>query len=428
MDDHRYDFIIAGSGAGGASLARDLARKGKEVLILERGIWEQKIGTFNDAVRFYDSNKLTRIPKKSLESTILFHAFMAGGTTNVSCGNASRTLEAPFRERGIDLAGVFSEVEAELNVQPTPEEKLSVGSQRMRQAAQELGYTLRSMPKFVDFERCSSCGLCGFGCVPGAKWTALKPLQEALEHGAQIRYQTKAERVLIKNGNAVGVECNENGRPARYNGRVIVLAAGGLNTPVILKNSGIEEAGRGLFIDLLVNVYGRTDGLNQLKEPLMALLLDELHEEQGFILSTYLNSPRPVRLIEAGPAGVLLNPKKMIGLMVKTSDDRSGVVYRDASVSKVPSVADRKRLKSGVDLATQILIRAGADAKSILVTQPQGAHPGGTAALGEVVDTNLQTRVENLFVCDASVMPETPGLPPILTILALARYLARKLG
>ncbi|MDD4810502.1 MAG: GMC oxidoreductase, partial [Methanobacterium formicicum] len=43
------------------------------------------------------------------------------------------------------------------------------------------------------------------------------------------------------------------------------------------------------------------------------------------------------------------------------------------------------------------------------------------AAVGEVVDKNLETEIENLFVADASVFPRAPGAPPVLTILALAR-------
>jgi len=72
-------------------------------------------------------------------------------------------------------------------------------------------------------------------------------------------------------------------------------------------------------------------------------------------------------------------------------------------------------------------MKAGADSSSILMSKPQGAHPGGTAAIGRVVDENLETRVKNLFVCDASVFPVTPGLPPILTIVALAKRLAKTL-
>jgi len=62
------------------------------------------------------------------------------------------------------------------------------------------------------------------------------------------------------------------------------------------------------------------------------------------------------------------------------------------------------------------------------VSAVQGAHPGGTAAIGEVVDTNLETKVSGLFVCDASVLPAAPGLPPMLTIGALAKYLGKKLA
>ena len=37
IDDHHYDFIIIGSGAGGATLASQLSKEGKWVLVLERG-------------------------------------------------------------------------------------------------------------------------------------------------------------------------------------------------------------------------------------------------------------------------------------------------------------------------------------------------------------------------------------------------------
>ncbi|UCD10333.1 MAG: hypothetical protein JSU79_11190, partial [Dehalococcoidales bacterium] len=45
-----------------------------------------------------------------------------------------------------------------------------------------------------------------------------------------------------------------------------------------------------------------------------------------------------------------------------------------------------------------------------------------------IVDKDLQTEVNNLFACDASVLPEAPGLPPILTIVALAKKLAKTLN
>ena len=37
IDDHHYDVIVIGSGAGGGTLAGALSRRGKSVLVLERG-------------------------------------------------------------------------------------------------------------------------------------------------------------------------------------------------------------------------------------------------------------------------------------------------------------------------------------------------------------------------------------------------------
>ena len=37
IDDQHYDVIIVGTGAGGGTLARNLAPTGKKILVLEQG-------------------------------------------------------------------------------------------------------------------------------------------------------------------------------------------------------------------------------------------------------------------------------------------------------------------------------------------------------------------------------------------------------
>ena len=55
-------------------------------------------------------------------------------------------------------------------------------------------------------------------------------------------------------------------------------------------------------------------------------------------------------------------------------------------------------------------------------------YGSGTAAIGRVVDNSLEAfAAKGLFVCDASVFPRSPGRPPTLTIIALAKYLAKTL-
>ncbi|MBM3156789.1 MAG: FAD-dependent oxidoreductase, partial [Chloroflexi bacterium] len=59
MQGKKHEFVVVGSGAGGATLARQLAKKGKQVLVVERGRYEEKIGTVRDCIRYYDGNRLT---------------------------------------------------------------------------------------------------------------------------------------------------------------------------------------------------------------------------------------------------------------------------------------------------------------------------------------------------------------------------------
>ena len=119
---------------------------------------------------------------------------------------------------------------------------------------------------------------------------------------------------------------------------------------------------------------------------------------------------------------------RTLGFMTKIVDESTGCVYPDGTFSKAITKRDRARLDEGSRISKEILIKAGVDSKSIVVSKVQGAHPGGTAAVGKIVDNNLQTSVDNLFVCDASVLPTSPGLPPIMTIIALGKRLARTLA
>ena len=428
MKGKKYDFLIVGSGMGGATLARELSRKGKEVLVVERGKRAQKIGTFAGIRHHFDGNHITNIPAKSKEGVIIWRTLMAGGSTVVACGNGVRCLEKELAERGIVLDGEFAEIERDMGIAPIHERLLSEGAKKFVWASRELGYKMELMPKFIDPAKCGKCGNCALGCVKGAKWTALDYLDEASQQGAEVLNESMVQEVLVENGKTRGVMTFGPEGSRNIPADNVILAAGALGTPVILQNSGISQAGPGLFIDLFVNTYGTTRGLNQIHEPAMAVVDLEFHQEKGFILSPFMNHTRLVRFIEIGARGLASSSKSLIGIMAKTTDDPAGCVFPDGSVSKPVTEADRRRLKEGSGISREILIKAGAEPKSIVVSRVQGGHPGGTAAVGKVVDKELQTKVDGLFVCDASVLPAAPGLPPMLTIGALAKRLAKTLA
>lgn len=425
MNSKKYEFLIVGSGAGGATLARELSKKAKKVLVVEKGKYEQKLGTLRGSLRFYDTNKLTKLPKKSKEGVILYRTIMAGGSTVVSCGNATRCLEEELADFGINLDEEFTEAESEMNVLPIDRRLLSEGSEKIMWASKELGYQMELMPKFINPNKCKACGQCWLGCAKDAKWTALNYLEEARQNGSDIIYGTSVEQVLTENGRVKGVRGIGLQGEMEIFSDVVILAAGGLGTPVILQQSGVKKAGSNLFVDLLVNTYGITESFNQISEPPMALVDHEFYKSKGFILSPYVNHYRMARFLEMGVKGLSLPTNRLIGIMNKTSDEPIGHVYPDGTVSKPVSEKDWMRLKEGSSIASEILIKAGAGPKSISVSKVQGGHPGGTAAIGTVVRKDLQTEVNNLFVCDASVLPKAPGMPPILTIIALAKWLAK---
>ena len=424
----KYDYVIVGSGAGGATLARELTRRGKRPLVIEAGKLEKNVGTYRDSTRFYDAHGigLLKLPKMSREGAVIWHTFMAGGATVVSCGNGVRCLEKELSELGINLEEELSEAENELQVAPIAERLLSDGSREIRRASQELGYTMELMPKFISQKGCRKCGNCVLGCPNNAKWTALDYLKEAEANGAQIMYGTRCLSVSVGNGRVKGIKVKGPQGVKDILADVVIIAAGGLGTPVILQNSGINNAGTGLFIDFLVNTYGTTTGLNQIYEPTMTLVNHDFHQSRGFILSPFVNHPKILRIMELGVRGMFTQDNKIIGMMTKICDEPTGQVYPDGTVSKSVTKKDKEKLDEGSKISSEILKKAGAT--KTFVSRAQGGHPGGTSAVGKVVDSNLQTPINNLFVCDASVLPTAPGLPPILTIVALAKRLAKLLA
>lgn len=427
MNHPIYDFIIVGSGAGGSTLARELALRGKRVLIIDRGKAEPNLGTTLDSLRYYDVNKITHMPFESREGVMIWRAFMAGGSTGVSCGNGVHALEKELAEIGIDLKEAFEEAKRDIGMPQKAEALLSEGSQAILKACETLGLKMEMMPKFIDPRACQKCGKCVLGCPYGAKWAATSYLFEAYQQGGEQAYQTRIHEVIIEDGKALGVRGEDRTGMVEYRANKVILSAGGLGTPVILQHSGFSDAGEGLFLDLFVNTYGITENLNLMREPSMMMVDLEFHDSGGFLLSPFVTQSKLGRMIELGPSGAMLPAERLLGLMTKIIDEPNGRVFADGSVSKAISPRDRERLDRGSGLSKKILVEAGADPERLYVSRPQGAHPGGTAAIGKIVNKDLETRIRNLFVCDASVLPVAPGLPPILTLVALAKRLAKSL-
>ncbi len=425
------DVIIVGTGPGGATAARELARRGKKVLLLERGIdyrTKSYYGTYLGALVYADRLSLLFTE----EGLNIVRPLMVGGATSMYCGCAAQP-PAWLKDRyGVDIDTEVAETIDELQIAPLPEDLRGTASTRLAAAGQALGYAWEPQLKFMKPARSShfECGAkCMLGCRCGAKWNAAEWVDEACHAGASLFTRAQVQRVLIDSGHAAGVEGLLAGKPFSAAAGTVILAAGGIGTPRILQASGLSQAGQGMTMDITAMVYGFIHEQGIGNEPPMTWSWENL--ETGYMLSTLIDPWLLFPIINAlkGPRYPLYWPRwnQTLGVMIKLKDSISGGVFANGKISKPLTENDRPRLKMAEDVCRAILKEAGADPDSIFMTPLRGTHPSGTVRIGEMLGQDLQTEIPGLYVCDASTFPEALARPTVLTIIGLAKRLARSL-
>ncbi len=422
--DTQHDAIVVGSGPGGASVARELARRGKRVLILEQGSAAPLLGTLGQMAG------IAAVPGRGLfvqrDASLLVQGINAGGSSSVNFATAADPPAALFGAHGIDLGAALAALRAELPIGPLPDNLVGPMATRIMDGARALGLDWRKLEKMIRPQICrSGCWRCAYGCPFGAKWTARDFIDDAVAHGALLRDEARVTRAIVDGGRAVGVEYTRHGERLRAMAGIVVLADSGIGSPRLLHASGLWPSSSPFFSDPVVAVMGSVDGLDGGAEVPMAagMRLDD----EGISLAD-LTLPAPMYqgfTAQVGRLDRLLAHRRTLSLMVKIGDEiGGGVGPRWADKTLRPS--DRKKLAAGVGIARDILKACGA--RHVFKSWHFAAHPGGSVRIGDGVDSDLRTATPNLYVCDASVIPEAWGLPPTLTLLCLGKRLGQHLA
>ncbi|MBQ2226825.1 MAG: GMC family oxidoreductase [Methanobrevibacter sp.] len=395
-------FIIIGTGAGGAIIARELAQNGLPVTIIEKGPFIKS----KDAFNYYD---------KYNDSVDLLTTTCIGGATIVSMSNMVRALDEELLDWDIDLTDAYEYVEELIDVHPLDDSHIGKSTQGFLDAGRELGLDTMKMPKGIREKDCIQCGKCAFGCPADAKWSGKDFVEEAVEAGATLICDAEVTEIVSENNIVSGVKYIKDDNEHFIEAEKVVLSAGAIGSTLILRNSGFEGVGEDIFFDPFVSVGGYIKDINFNTEVQMAGLV----VGKNFVLSPHFSSFLKANI----PYGDVEN-KDIFSIMVKTADECKGYVDENGDVVKINTIQDIRYLAEGAATAGLILEKMGVDPNTIGSTVYRGAHPGGTAPIGKIVDSNLETEISNFYVCDASVLPISPGKPPILTILALAKRLA----
>ena len=419
--------IVIGSGAGGAGAARELQGR-YAVTILEAGrpfrpfaMNLKFLAVMRRSGLFFDEREIQllfpamQVRKSRPAGMVLVNGVASGGTTNLSAGNALR-VDGDLKKIGIDLSAEFQELEQEIPITVDHEKLWRPATRQLYDICRGMNLQPQPTPKMGNYDRCKSCGHCVLGCPYGVKWDSRRFLRDSVAKGSRLITNCHAERIEIKDGRAVGVWATTKGRTTLMTADLIIAAAGGFATPVILKNSGISCT-PSLFVDPVLCVASEWPNALQNREIPMPFVCQQPH----YILSPYFD-----HLSFFFNKNWRLPAENILSLMIKLADSTQGD-SDGRRITKELTTADKERLKQGVELCCDILSRLGIKRESVFLGTVNAGHPGGMLPLTaqEALTLHNSRLPDNLYVADASLFPHSLGNPPILTIMAMAKRVAR---
>ena len=465
------DAVVIGSGAGGAFAARALARAGLDTVIVEEGErWTvERIRGSHPLDRFagiYRDGGTTMALGNPPIALPLGRA--VGGTTVINSGTCFRPPAAVatswHKEHGFSLADLellgprIADVEATIGVAPARMEVLGRNGELALEGAAALDW--QSAPLRRNAPGCRGACQCAIGCPNNAKGGVhLNALPQACEAGARIVAGLRVQRVLSEAGRAFGVLAHRpDGSEVRISAPLVIVAAGAIPTPPLLRRSGLgrhPRLGRNLSIH---PATGITAGFEQEVVPWSGVMqsvgIEELHESEGVLIEA-TGSPPGMGAISAPGYGTHLlgrldraADRAMIGAMI--ADEPSGRVFgsRGPIVSYRLAKADERRLSVAIKAMARVMLAAGANDVELGGGAPAvrseaeleaamqrldvrrlrlaGFHPSGTAAAGSdparhPVDPEGRLRgIDGVWVADGSILPSCPGVNPQVSIMAMA--------
>lgn len=449
----RTDVCVIGSGAGGAPVARALAEAGARVTVLEEG-GEHPPETLSARPR----DELRRLYRDGGQTAtlgtppiVLPLGRTVGGTTLVNSGTCFRAPEpvlSHWREHlGLDLeTRHYAQVEQEISVTRVTPDIAGRNALIAKRGAEALGWSGRFLDR--NAKNCVGSGVCAFGCPTGAKQhTGATYMKWAQAAGAQVLAGVRAQRVERGQVLADGLTVQADR---------IVVAAGTLHTPGLLRASGIRhrELGRNLSIHPATGVWALMDEeVDMARGVPQSYCVDEFASE-GLMLEGIAGPPdylaMAVPFTGERHRRVMLDYRRIAQFGLMVSDTGRGRVHgvRRPVVRYDLNRRDADTVLRGIERVAQMLFAAGARTVFVPVAgqpeldrpQPLRArrrdlklmafHPLGTARAGRggVLDADLRLRdLEGVYVCDGSAVPTALGVNPQLTIMALSTRLGELL-
>lgn len=488
MIEKEFDVVIIGSGAGGGTVAKELAplvRAGLKIAVLEWGPKfkeEEFTGRELEMVNrlYFDGGGfLTR----DRAMTLAF-AKAYGGSTVVYTGTSLKLPRAAFDRWGVpglgydDLMRRSAKYIVENSVHELEPDKINDNNRLFYEACLKLGYRAGQFP--VNLKGCKGSGMCNLGCPNGAKQGTLRvQLPAAESQGVQMVTNCKVESIAMDRTLLATVRDPGLGQPGawepgsyRIRAKIVVVSAGAVNTPALLLRSGfgpgLPALGRYFTAHPALILVAQHDKpiTNYYGHP-KSYFCDHFADSHGFLLETCMYFPfvtaKNLCGFGAEHAQLMSRMDRLQMILVLALDEalRENRVTIDGAGNPVvdyrltPAVL--KSLHASMLTSARLFFAGGAarvhapaGVRFLIERSEAGrleelirpelvlpgkisissAHLMGGCRMGTELETSVtdsRGRVHNvpwLYVADASLFPRCAEINPYVTIMALADRVA----
>ena len=479
-EDIDCDVVVVGTGAGGAVAGRELADRGYAVVFVEEGDHHRRDAFDGSSVRAHQRFYRGAFSLGNVAMPV-FMGRLVGGSTAINGGTCFRpppwVLERWCEQAGTDdfskasLLPHLERVESILEVQPSDLSIAGPIAGIMARGCDALGWHHFAVRR--NAPGCDGSGFCDFGCRTDARrGTNIAYVPPALERGALLLTGLRADRVVVEDGRAAGVDAiARDGRTIRVRARAVILAGGAIPTPLFLLKQGLCNASGQVGRNLSAHPSGGFSAIFDEE------IRGHTHIPQGYACDEFL---RDGMLITAAQPDLNIAPTVLpfvgrrlmetvakldhlayFALLVRDSV-ANGRVWRD--VGGLPAITynigpeDVGRLHDGMVHAGEMCLAAGAKRMHPTANKMRmlhGAkdleafrrasfgpsdfawtsyHPLGTCKMGRdprtsVVGPSHETHdLRGLYIVDGSTVPGPLGVNPQLTIMAMATRAAAQIA
>ncbi len=467
----RTQVVVVGSGAGGAVTAATLAARGLEVLLLEEGAnvnTSQIVSNSPQAISsLYRNGGLT--PIFGNQTIAFVEGRCVGGSTEINSAFWHRlppdcyhrwTTDFLLSEFTPEIMGrYFERVEAEVSPSLVAAGQVPKSSQLFRKGIEAHRW------EYAEVPRCQKSDPTGNPFAPGAKQSMQRTyIPQALRAGVTLLPNCKVVHLIHENGLVGGLRAvvQDNGTRSVIEVRAdtVFLCCGAIQTPALLRRSGIKKnVGNSLCIHPMIKAAALFEEdleaheaalpIYQVKEFWPTITLGGSVFTPGFLAMLLAdNWPlthnamadwRRMGIYYAATRGmnrgtIRVLPRGRDGVVVRyhlSEADQQNLSVGLAHLGEILFAAGAKAVYPS--LTSQAVLRSAGECRGFLKNPiPVSAmalstvHAFSSCPMGENPDrcvTNSFGRVHgftNLHISDASLIPDSPGVNPQGTIMAIA--------